>query len=357
MKVKRILITGVGGAASTNFIRSLKASREKIFIVGTDSNEYSLARSEADLSYLIPNSSDKRYIKFLNFLIHKHKLQFLHAQNDSELQVISSSREKIDVNLFLPSKETIKCCANKFETYKKWQEADIKVPTTILIEGASDLKRVFRIFNGKVWLREISGAGGKGSIIPKNINQAIAWIQFKNGWGCFTAAELLSPDSVTWMSIWKDGQLIIAQTRKRLYWALSKVSPSGITGVTGAGQTFSDKIVDKIAISSIYAIDKKPNGIFSVDLTYDFAKIPNPTEINAGRFFTTHEFFTKAGINFPLIYLKLAFKEKLPKISKIINPLKNKLIWIREVDFIPTLTDEKTLTSYRKQMTSVLKKI
>lgn len=357
MKVKRILVTGAGGAPAANFIRSLRASKEKIFIVGTDANEYNLARSEADLSYLIPESSNKNYIKFLNFLITKHKLQFMHSQNDNELQVISKNREKIKAKLFLPAKETISCCANKFESWQKWDKSHIKVPKTTLVATKKDLQKAFKTFNGKVWLREISGAGGKGSIIPQDLSQAFAWIQFKDGWGHFTAAELLSPNSVTWMSIWKDGKLIVAQTRKRLYWALSKLSPSGVTGVTGAGQTTSDKLIDRIAIACIRAIDKNPHGIFSVDLTYDSKNIPNPTEINAGRFFTTHEFFTKAGINFPLIYLKLAFDEEIGEIKKTINPLKNGLIWIREVDFLPVLTSKKTLSKYRKQMENTLKKI
>lgn len=354
---KRILVTGAGGAPATNFIRSLRFSREKFFIVGTDANEYSLARSEADQSYLIPECSHKKYIKFLNYIIHKNKIDFVHVQNDLELQVISKNREKIDAKVFLPSKETMNCCFDKFKSYEKWEKAGIKVPKTILINTKSDLKKAFSYFKERLWLREISGAGGKGSIIPKNIDQAIAWLQFKDGWGRFTAAELLSEDSITWMSIWKDGNLIVAQTRKRLYWALSKISPSGVTGVTGAGQTYSDKRVDKIALNCIKAIDDKPNGIFSVDMTYDFSNFPNPTEINAGRFFTTHEFFTKAGVNFPLIYLKIAFEEKLPKFKKRINPLKDNLIWIREVDFLPILTNKETLRTYQNKMQSTLKQI
>src|SRR3990167_9845949 len=123
------------------------------------------------------------------------------------------------------------------------------------------------------------------------------------------------------MSIWKDGKLVVAQSRKRLYWELSKISPSGITGVTGAGVTFSDAILDEIAIKAIKSIDSTPNGIFSADLTYVFEGIPNPTEINIGRFFTTHEFFTQAGLNMPYLFVKMAFGETVTAPEKRINPL------------------------------------
>ena len=63
--------------------------------------------------------------------------------------------------------------------------------------------------------------------------------------------------------------------------------------------TVSDPVVDDIAQRAIRAINPEPSGIFGVDLTYDRDGVPNPTEINIGRFFTTHQFFTAAGLNMP----------------------------------------------------------
>lgn len=355
--MKNILVTGAGGSPSTNFIRSLRSAKEKYFIVGTDSSEFYLNRSEADISYLVPSCKQEKYIDFLNYLIKNHKLEFMHVQNDYEIETVSGNREKLNIKLFLPTKETVSTCLNKYETYKKWKESGIKVPETYFINTFKDLKEAYEILKGKIWIREISGAGGRGSLEPKGLKQAKTWIDFKDGWGKFTAATLLSPDSVTWMSIWKDGKLVVAQSRKRLYWELSKISPSGITGVTGAGVTVSDSSLDKIAIKAIKAIDPKPNGIFSVDLTYDFKGVPNPTEINIGRFFTTHEFFTQAGLNMPEIYMKLAYNEKLPKISKKINPLKNGWIWIRGVDFLPVLVKESKIRNDIEIMNKILDKL
>src|SRR3989338_8278699 len=299
--VKRILVVGTGGSPSTNFIRSLRKVRQPIYIVGADANEYHLQRSEADVNYLAPSCNEKDYFPFLNYIIKKHHLQFMHIQNDIEMGVVSENREKLNIQLFLPVKETVRLCLDKYETYNAWRNAGIKIPRTYLIKSPSDLKRIYRELSGKIWLRATAGAGGKGALVPKDITQARAWINFNEGWGHFTAAELLTPDSITWMSIWKEGKLIVAQGRKRLYWELARIAPAGITGITGAGVTVADKSVDKIAKEAIFSIDPKPNGIFSVDLTYDFSGVPNPTEINIGRFFTTHEFFTRLGLNMPEI--------------------------------------------------------
>ena len=38
---------------------------------------------------------------------------------------------------------------------------------------------------------------------------------------------------------------------------------------------------------------------FMESTLHDFDGVPNPTEINAARFFTTINFFTECGVNFP----------------------------------------------------------
>ena len=347
--MKRILITNAGGSPSTNFVRSLRQAPERFYLIGVDCDKYYLQRAETDEKYLIPAMGDKNYFKILNEIIKKTKAYFLHIQNSAEIEFLSDKLDKIKIKTFLPNKETITICQNKFKAYKKWEDNKLPQPRTLFLNNKEDLKKAFKKLGGKIWVREIKGSGGKGSLPTEDFKQAKTWIDFKNGWGKFTAAEYLSPQSITWQSIWKKGELIVAQTRKRLYWEFAKISPSEVSGATGAAITVSDPIVDDIALRSIYAIDKKPHGIFSVDMTYDKNNIPNPTEINIGRFFTTHEFFTQAGLNMPYIFIKLAFNEPYSEPIREINPLSKNLVWIRGMDFLPILTTLKKIEKYEKE--------
>lgn len=147
------------------------------------------------------------------------------------------------------------------------------------------------------------------------------------------------------MAIYNQGELIVAQARERLYWEHSNRTQSGVTGVTGTGRTVSDNIVTETAIKAVKAIDNKPHGIFSVDMTYNQQGVPMPTEINIGKFFTTHYFFTKAGVNFPEIFVKLAFGESVPY-DNVINPLPEGLNWIRGMDVEPILVKDEEIQSY-----------
>ena len=159
------------------------------------------------------------------------------------------------------------------------------------------------------------------------------------------------------MSLWKDGELVVAQGRKRLYWELSKISPSGVTGATGTGLTYSSEELDDIARRAVLAVDSKPDGLFGVDMAYDKNGVPNPTEINIGRFFTTHEFFTQAGLNMPEMFVKLAYGESVPKLVKNTNPLPDGLVWIRGMDFEPVLSDVETVEASVAKLNEILKEL
>ena len=113
--------------------------------------------------------------------------------------------------------------------------------------------------------------------------------------------------------------------------------------MTGVGETCSGELVDSISERAIRAIDPRPHGIFSVDMAFDEEGIPNPTEINIGRFFTTHLFFSKAGLNLPDIYCELCLSGKKPTLERRVNPLRDGLLWIRGMDTEPALVHREQL--------------
>lgn len=341
--MRRILILGCGGAPAINVVRSLKASPEKFYTVGTEIDKFSIHRSETDKSYLMPNET----VGGLNELIEKENIDFLHAQPDSALAFVSKNRDSLKCKTFLPRPETVEICQDKYLSYLKWRDTGIKVPETIKVTSERELEYALREIPS-AWFRKSKGAFGKGSIPLDRSEEAVvlgkAWMRYW-GEGEFILSERLNPNkTVTWSSIFKDGELIVAQTRERLSWEFGNRTVSGVTGITGVARTVSDEKFDVLALRAILAVDPNPNGIFSLDCTYDSEGVPNPTEINCGRFFTTIDFFTKAGLNMPYIYIKTAFGEPLEDIPKVwvnypkkINPLPDGYYWIRGMDVGPKL--------------------
>jgi len=334
---RRVLVTGAAGAPALNFVRSLRMAPERFHLIGADCNRYQLLTAETDERHLVPRASDPDYIPVLRDLAEETEAELLFAQPDVEVAVISARRDELPTRTFLPDPETIRICHDKYESYKRWRAAGLPTPETRLIATQGDLRDAISDF-GNLWLRACAGAAGNGSLRTADFQQACIWIGQHDGWGSFTAARYLSPTSVTWQSIWYEGDLVVAQGRRRLQWEFSDRAPSGVTGITGAGVTIRDERVDEIARQAIFAIDDRPHGIFAVDMTLDAGGVPNPTEINIGRFFTTSLFFTTAGLNMPYIYTRLALGETAPVPEPRINPLPPGLLWVRGMDREPVLT-------------------
>lgn len=341
--MKHILLLGCGGTPTINVTRSLRQAPEKFYIVGTEVDKFAVHRSETDKSYYLSNET----IESLNEIIEKEYIDFLHVQPDTALEFVSKNRNKLMCKTFLPKEETVEICLDKYRTYEKWKQRGIKIPETFKIETEKDLfDSLYKIPHA--WLRKSKGAFGKGSIPLDYSEEAVvlgkAWIRYWNGGEFILSKRLNSEKTITWSAIYKNGELIVAQTRERLSWEFGNRTISGVTGITGVARTVSNKNFDKLAQNAIFAVDNKPNGIFSLDCTYDSEGIPNPTEINIGRFFTTIDFFTQAGLNMPYIFVKTAFDEPIEDIKKVwsnyprkINPLPNNLYWIRGMDIEPKL--------------------
>lgn len=348
--MSKILIAGCGGAPSEGVVNSLLLANDGDEVIGMGSEPSDLILSKAQRRYVIPYSNTPEYRKRLFKVFEIEKPDMLHAQNDLEIFEISKMRDdiqRVGVKLFMPKHETIDTCVNKYKSYEKWIKGGVKVPRNIFINNESDLKEAFsKLANkdGMIWLRsgDIAG-GGRGALPTNNYDFAKFWIDRFNGWGNFMAAELLTKDTVTFLSIWYHGELVVGQTRIRKGWEHGNRTLSGVTGVTKVGQTYSDDKVTEIAINSVKAIDDCPHGIFGVDMAYDFDGTPNPTEINISRFFTTVFFFTKAGLNLPKIYKDICLYEKFPTLEKRINPLPDGLMWMRGMDTVPRLVTDETM--------------
>lgn len=337
----RIYIGGAGGAPSNGFIKSLRCSARRDHLIGASSSATDLFLADVEEKYVVPLATDKAYEQAVTHLWQKTKPDFIHVQHDFEVRAISSLRHKlaeVGITVYLPSHATIENCVNKLKSQLIWQEAGVNTPRTMALHNEEDLKKAFATLGDKIWLRAEEGAGGAGALPADSFEFAKNWIDHFNGWGNFMAAELLSKNTVTWLSLWHQGELVVAQGRKRLSWAHGNRTLSGVTGVTGVGVTCAIAEVDSLAQDAIFAIDPKPHGIFAVDMTYDFAGKPKVTEINIGRFFTTHFFFTKAGLNMPEIYTNIALDNNFPSLAQKINPLPNDLVWIRGMDVEPVLT-------------------
>ena len=354
MTTKRILATGAGGPAGINFVMSLKLAPEKLYLVSTESDQYRIHLAPTETKYAVPPATSVDYVEKLNEIIEKEKIEFLHPQPDIEVAVISAEREKIQAHTFLPSKEAVLMCQDKYESAKRWKHKGVPVARTMPIENEADIEKALELLGMPLWIRATQGAGGVGSTPASNKATAIAWMRYWRGrnknWK-FIAQEHLGGRNLAFHSLWKEGELVTSMSRERLEYIYPHLAPSGVTGTPAVQRTIHDERVNEVGTEAVLAIDPKFNGIACVDLKENDEGTPFVTEINAGRMFTTSYFFSFASkmlrgdyyANLPCLYVKLAYKEAIPKLPEY-DVLPENVYWIRHIDAPARLVkDDKVL--------------
>jgi len=280
MKKTNILVLGAGAPAGVNFIDSLLL--KGISCYGTDSNNYHihLANGHALKTYLIPHYKENTHLEAINKIIKQKKIDFLYPQPTVEVKFISDNRDKINCKIFLPKKETIDICQDKYASAVIWFNNGLcKEPFLIDVRAhlaKQELNYALEKYGRKIWLRATKGSGGLGATPVENVETGYHWIRYwrskdwrKNkDWDQWEwmVQPYLSGRNMAWHSVWKDGELICSQARERLEYIYPFLAPSRITGTPVVQRTLNEENINSISELSVLAIDKKPYLFFCVDL-------------------------------------------------------------------------------------------
>jgi biotin carboxylase len=339
--MRRILVTGAGGPAAANFIHSLRLSGKAYYIVGTDSNKWHLELANVDALYRLPRFHEGTYLPRLIEVIKREKIDVVHAQPDVEVLKISQYRDKLGARTFLPTHKTIALCQNKYAATAMMAASGLPTPGSIAADNSPkslwEATEIILKNHKKAWVRAIRGAGAKASLPVTNADQAVAWARYwveEQGlsYSDFMVSQFLPGREYAFQSLWRDGELITSAVRERLEYLFGHLSPSGQSSSPSVARSVHNPAVNVYAIQAIEAIDAKPNGIFCVDLKEDEAGWPLVTEINAGRFFTTSNFFAVAGSNMPDIYMSLAYGDEIDPDLPPYDAVPADLYWVRQMD-------------------------
>lgn len=344
----RVLYTFAGGSYGLGIARSLRAASRGYYLIAADADPYSLQRAEADEMHLIPPASDISFLPRLQQLIWTTGADFVWPGHDSEIQRLARAREEIDAQVFLPPASEVDLCNDKFESYKRWKQAGLSVPETILVRDRDDLESAFDTFGRQVWLRSVSGAGGRGAVGLSSLEKAVAWLDFLEGWGSFTAARWIKDGQrFSWESVWASGQLIAVQGRTQLAQGFSNLTMSGITGVPGVNRWGTPPQADEVGVAAVRAISASPHGNYGVDVVSDSEGTLYVTEINIGRYNNDGLIhWPDEKLNAADLAVRLGMDQPLPFTPPIVHPKKGGNLIIYGLPKMPVEMSEDELTPW-----------
>jgi len=336
--VTRVLLTGAGGSAAANVHDALRRSHHDYQIVGADSSAIRLHLSRADHRFVIPRADHADYPSALMALVEHTNVDVVHPQPDPEVLALGSIRSELSAATYLPSQPSLEMAADKSAFRAAMAAAGIAVPEgasfTDLDSAASETQRLLQD-HSRVWVRARVGAGARASLPVSSVDQALAWLRWwiqekSMSASDFMASEFLPGREFAYQSVWQEGRLVAGQVRERVEYLYGHLTPHGQTSTPSVARTVSNPAVDELSMSAIRALDPHPCGAYCVDIKEADDGSPRVTEINAGRFFTTSNFFAAAGLNMPDLLMRCALGERVEPVGT--SPLEADLYWIRMVD-------------------------
>jgi len=346
--MRSILVTGAGGSAGNNVCWSLRVSKDgkNILLAGTDVDKTSIELNGwIDRSYQLPPATSSRYLQRLNQVIKKDRVEMIFPQPDSEVGRLSNDRDQIHAAIFLPDRDAVKVCQDKYESLSRWFKKGLRRKPIVLSPRSRGNRQLVRRVAFPCWVRARQGAGGSLSCLARSWQSVEYWISYHWAEGLktdFIVEEYLPDRDFCFMSIWNEGKLVTSMVRERLSWVGHRIVGSG--GTSKLNRVVHSNKVNATALEAISAVSEKPHGIFCVDLKGDRRGIPRPTEINC-RFTTNVHYLTLASLklghpewNFPWLAARTCLGEKIPS-SKALDALPANLWFTKNTDMGFTMVE------------------
>jgi carbamoyl-phosphate synthase large subunit len=336
--VTTVLLLGAGGSAAANVLDALRRVSAHYRIVGADASTVKLHLSAADDRVVIPRAGGDDYGAAIIAAAERYGCDVVLPQPDPDVLAVGKIRGEIPAATYLPDQSALELAADKLAFASCLRDAGVPAPQTTAfarLEDVAPATAKLLTEHDQVWVRARVGAGARASLPVRRGAQAEAWVRW---WiderdlhaSDFMASEFLPGREFAYQSVWQDGELVAGQSRERLEYLYGHLTPSGQTSTPAVARTVDEPAVDQLAQNAIRALDPVPCGAYCVDIKESDDGAAKITEINAGRFFTTANFFAAAGLNMPDLLVRCALGEHPPRRGS--SPLPADLFWIRMVD-------------------------
>jgi hypothetical protein len=287
----RILVTGAGTGASGNLIRGLRATTLAPYIVGVHDDRFTLRQSPADRNYLIPPSTADAFADVTAEIVRREQINVVMATDDQAVKALSDRRDEFPIQLFLPCRETIDLCQDKYALNALLRERGIPAPLTYKVTVLEDVDEIIARLPRRrfAWCRLGRGSRSMGATAVATAEQARAWIsQWRDLRGVaasdFTLSEYLPGRHLVLQGVWRDGGLLLAQTVECISYFAAGNNPTGVFSVPSLAKTVFEPTVLDVCIRAMQAIDPRASGAFVIELRENVRGVPAITEINVGRF-------------------------------------------------------------------------
>jgi len=347
----RILVTTAGGGNALNLVRSLRdAFGHNCTIVGVNADKYELAKSNADKNYLVPKFNSGEYLSTMERIIGFEEIYFMIPNHELEIQtIVNSGFDYIKSKCFLPSKETVNLCIDKYALIDKLKRNGIdNVPESVRLDN---LREKLVEVEYPTWMRLTKGAGSQGAFLAHDAEESNFWVDY---WmehkgveeSDFMLSEYLPGADYHYFSLWKNGEMIIGKSIERLKYCCGKYTLTGTSSSPSVCKLVKKHTLDYLTEKIVKTVDSNANGLFGIDYKCDKNDEPCLTEINIGRFPRINYIFNLGSKpNIAELYVKCGLGRSVEKYDmRFVYP--DDVYLIRDFDTAPVMKTLDEIEDY-----------
>ena len=287
-----VVVLGAGGPAGWNLLDCLGRRERPTRLLAYDAQPHRLATLPAIVERRTMDGLD---VDALERAIGTRPALVL-PQPDPLVALLSRERDRLPH--VLPGPRTIELAQDKASTALIWAAAGQSpgrwrtVPTGE--ESVEARRRALLDVGFPMWLRARTGAGARLACRADHRGQADLWCRFvamRFGETSLLAEEYLPGRDYGVTLVYWHGRLAGAMARERLEYLYPQHAVSGRTGTPTAARLILAPEIESAAVRAVEVLGaaarEELHGVYCVDLREDERGEPVPTEVNAGRFFTT----------------------------------------------------------------------
>jgi carbamoyl-phosphate synthase large subunit len=297
----KILITSAGSTNGVNVIKALKEQKElKLFLIACDMNPLAAGFYMADKYFVVPKANNPNFIPTILKICKKERVQIIIPTFSFELPFFAKNKaiiEKEGIKMAISDYETFLITEDKLRTYEYFKKWEIPFPKVYTENEIQEKKVKFPVI-----IRPINASGSKDVVKVNNWEELYFFKKYiKNSFVQeFVEGEEYTIDGINDLR----GKMIAASPRIRLE-TKGGLAVKSITVNSPQMVKFTKKIVEGFKIKGPFNVQciKKGKEIKFIEVNSRFPSGGLPLTV-------------KAGLNIPLILVKLLLGHKIKK-SKI----------------------------------------
>lgn len=297
-KLVNILITAAGSTNGVNVIKALRSQKEmSFFLVAVDTNPLAAGFFLSDKYYKVPRADAPDFIPTILKICKKEKIKIIIPTFSFELPIFAKNKnilEEEGIKMAISSYDTLMDTENKLRTYEYFKKLEIPFPKVYSEEEINNQKVEFPVI-----IRPVDASGSKNVVVVNNWDELFFFKKYikKSFVQQFIKGEEYTIDGVSDLS----GKMIGASPRIRIE-TKGGLAIKSITVNNPQLVKYAKKIAEGFKLIGPFNIQCIRNG-------KEFTFIEVNSRFPSGGL----PLAVAAGLNMPLILIKLLLGQKIKK--------------------------------------------